>query len=47
MRSKGFDKVMNQETFEGYVPPDFNAKSEIRFEVQPNDDNVLDLKLPK
>src|SRR5262245_38889944 len=39
-RSKGFNRVMNQETFESYVPKEYNAKSELRFQVMPTDDNV-------
>ncbi len=45
-RSKGFSKVMNQETFEAYIPVEYDAKSNLKFEVQPNDDNVYDLNLP-
>ncbi len=45
-RSKGFDKVMKQEVFEGFMPPEYNAKSVLTFDVQPNDDNVFDLALP-
>lgn len=45
-RSKGFDKVMNQETYEAYIPAEYDAKSTLKFEVQPHDDNVFDLKLP-
>ena len=45
-RSKGFNKIMNQETFEAYIPAEYDAKSNLKFEVQPHDDNVYDLKLP-
>lgn len=45
-RSKGFDKIMNQERFEAYIPAEYDAKSKLTFDVQPNDDNVFDIKLP-
>jgi hypothetical protein len=45
-RSKGYDKVMKQETWEDEIPDKYHAKTELRFEVKPSDDNVYDLKLP-
>lgn len=45
-RSKGFNKVMNQTTFESYIPAEYDSKSKIAFDVEPNDDNVFDIKLP-
>ncbi|MCE9560642.1 MAG: hypothetical protein K8U57_01180 [Planctomycetes bacterium] len=46
-RSKGFDKVMNQETWENTIPAEYNAKTSLTFEVLPNDDNVYEVALPQ
>jgi hypothetical protein len=46
-RDKGYDKVMGQHTFANDVPAEYNAETKLRFEVQPRDDNVLDLALPQ
>lgn len=45
-RSKGYDKVMKQETFENYTGPEFNAKSILQFEVEPHDNNNYVVSLP-
>lgn len=45
-RDAGFDKAMNQVTFTNDVPPEYNAKSRLTFEVRPGDDNVYDAALP-
>ncbi len=46
-RDLGFNKVMNQNMFTNDVPAEYNAKSKLQFEVQPNDDNVYEVALPQ
>jgi len=46
-RDLGFNKAMNQNVFTNDVPAEYNAQSKLRFEVQPNDDNVYEVALPQ
>ena len=46
-RDLGFNKAMNQNVFTNDVPAEYNAKSVLSFEVQPNDDNVYEIALPQ
>jgi len=46
-RDLGFNKAMNQNVFTNDVPAEYNAQSKLRFEVQPNDENVYDVALPQ
>lgn len=45
-RSKGYDKVMKQETYVNEIPLEYNAKSGLTFEVLPHNENVYDAALP-
>ncbi len=45
-RNKGYDPVMKQDIRTNDIPDEYNANTSLRFEVQPNDDNVYDVKLP-
>ncbi len=44
---KGYDKVMGANAFYNDIPGEYNGETKLRFEVQPNDDNVLELVLPQ
>lgn len=43
----GYDPNMHQNVKKGIIPPEYNALSTLRFDVQPNNDNVADFALPK
>jgi len=42
-----FDKTMGASKIYNDIPPEYNSNSKLRFEVQPNNDNVLNLQLPQ
>ena len=46
-KDKGYDKAMGTNAFYNDIPGEYNGASKLRFEVQPNDDNVLELTLPQ
>src|SRR5262245_36756857 len=46
-KDKGFDKAMGTNAFYNDIPGEYNGVSKLRFEVQPNDNNVLELVLPQ
>ncbi|MBA4187783.1 MAG: hypothetical protein C0467_07165 [Planctomycetaceae bacterium] len=46
-RDLGFNKAMNQHVFTNDVPAEYNARSKLQFEVQPNDNNVYEVGLPQ
>jgi hypothetical protein len=46
-KDKGFDKAMGAHVFVNDIPGEYNGETKLRFEVKPNDDNVLDLTLPQ
>jgi hypothetical protein len=43
----GFDKAMGANRFYNDIPREYNSETQLRFEVKPTDDNVLDLALPQ
>jgi hypothetical protein len=45
-RDLGFNKAMNQNVKESYIPPEYNALSTLTLDVQPNDANTADFHLP-
>ncbi len=38
---------MGANAFYNDIPGEYNGETKLRFEVQPNDDNVLELVLPQ
>jgi hypothetical protein len=42
----GYDKTMHQNVKKGIIPPEYNALSTLRFDVQSHNDNVADFSLP-
>jgi len=42
-----FDKTMGASKIYNDIPPEYNSNSKLYFEVQPNNDNVLNLQLPQ
>jgi hypothetical protein len=47
-RNKGYDPVMKQDIMTNDIPTEYNgSETKLRFEVKPDAENVLDLKLPQ
>lgn len=42
----GYSAAMGQHVKTRLIPPEYNSTSRLTFDVQPNDDNVADYRLP-